>query len=63
MELGLGDRQRLQQALFLQGLGFDREKFGTAATCLAFKQLDENGEPKSAMASPTGTVEWCNGSV
>ena len=53
-ELDLDQKQRLQQVLFPEGLRFDGEKFGTAVTCLAFKQLDETGEPKSVMASPAG---------
>lgn len=52
MELGLNKKQQLQQVLFPEGLRFDGEKFGTAVTCLAFKQLDENGNLKSGMASP-----------
>jgi site-specific DNA recombinase len=54
MELGLDQKQQLQQVLFPEGLRFDGEKFGTAVTCLAFKQLAENGEPRSEVASPTG---------
>ena len=54
MELGLNQRQQLQKALFPEGLRFDGEKFGTAVTCLAFKQLAENGELKSGVASPNG---------
>jgi hypothetical protein len=54
MELGLDQKQQLQQALFPEGLRFDGEEFGTAVTCLAFKQLDENGKPKSGVASPPG---------
>ena len=50
MDLGLDQKQQLQ----LEGLQFDGEKFGTAVTCLAFKQLDESGAPRSEMASPTG---------
>jgi hypothetical protein len=52
MELGLDQKQQLQQVLFPEGLRFDGEKFGTAVTRLAFKQLDENGDPKSCVASP-----------
>jgi hypothetical protein len=37
MELGLDQKQQLQQALFPEGLRLDREEFGTAVTCLAFK--------------------------
>ena len=51
MELSLDQRQQLQEVLFPEGLRFDGERFGTAATCLAFKQLAENGELKSGVAS------------
>ena len=51
-ELGLDQKQQLQKVLFPEGLRFDGERFGTAVTCLAFKQLDESGEAKSGMASP-----------
>lgn len=50
MELDLDQKQSLQRALFPEGLRFDGEKFGTAVTCLAFKQLDD-GTPKSGVAS------------
>jgi hypothetical protein len=56
MELGLAQRRQLQAALFPKGLQFDGEKFGTAATCLAFKKLDGSGGSNSGMASPTGFV-------
>lgn len=52
MELGLDQKQQLQRVLFPEGLRFDGEKFGTAVTCLAFKQLAENGELESSLASP-----------
>jgi hypothetical protein len=41
IELGLDQKQQLQQVLFPEGLRFDGEQFGTAVTCLAFKQLEE----------------------
>jgi len=53
IELDLVQKQRLQQTLFPEGLRFDGEKFGTAATCLAFKKLDGSGGSNSGMASPT----------
>jgi site-specific DNA recombinase len=53
-EVELDQKQQLQQVLFPQGLKFDGHEFGTAVTCLAFRQLDGNGESKSEMASPTG---------
>ena len=56
MELGLDQKQRLQQVLFPEGLRFDGEKFGTAVTCLAFKQMPPDESGNSGMASPTGTV-------
>jgi hypothetical protein len=56
IELDLVQKQRLQQTLFPEGLRFDGEKFGTAATCLAFKKLDGSGGSNSGMASPTGFV-------
>jgi hypothetical protein len=54
IELALEQKQQLQQVLFPEGISFDGEKFGTAVTCLAFKQLGENDGPKSGVASPTG---------
>jgi hypothetical protein len=54
MELGLDQKQQLQQVLFPEGLQFDGETFGTAVTCLAFKQLDESGSARSDLASPAG---------
>ena len=54
MELGLNQKQQLPQVLFPEGLRFDGEKFGTAVTCLAFKQLAESGAAKSGLASPSG---------
>ena len=54
MELGLDQRQQLQQVLFPEGLRFDGKRFGTAATCLPFKQLGANGELKTEVASPPG---------
>ena len=45
IEASLDQKQRLQTVFFPEGLRFDGEDFGTAATCLAFKQLppDEGG--------------------
>ena len=37
-----------------EGLTFDGEKFGTAVTCLAFKQMAGIGEHESSVASPRG---------
>ncbi len=54
IELDLDQKQQLQQVLFPEGLCFDGERFGTAVTCLAFKELVENGETESDLASPPG---------
>ena len=59
MELGLEQRQQLQQVLFPEGLKYDGEKFGTVVTCLAFKQMDENLGGESTLASPTGSDDFC----
>ena len=53
MELASARKQQLQQILFPEGLRFDGEKFGTAVTCLAFKQLAESDGTESCMASPS----------
>ena len=54
IELGLEQKQRLQHVLFPKGLQFDGVKFGTAVTCLAFKQLEPCAESRSELASPAG---------
>ena len=54
IELDLVQKQRLQQTLFPEGLRFDGEKFGTAATSFAFLQLQEDSAAQSGLASPTG---------
>lgn len=53
MELGLEQKQQLQRVLLPEGLQFDGERFGTAVTCLAFKQLEKSTEPRSEVASPS----------
>jgi site-specific DNA recombinase len=60
IHLALNEKQRLQQVLFPEGLTFDGEKFGTAATCLAFKRLEGGGAANSGMASPSGFVDLVN---
>jgi site-specific DNA recombinase len=47
-------RQRLQLALFPQGLRFKDGTFGTAVTCLAFMPLAAESAPDLRLASPTG---------
>ena len=54
IEMPLDQKQRLQKVLFPEGLKFDGVKFGTAVTCLAFKQLAESEGGKSSLASPEG---------
>ncbi len=53
-EASLDQKQRLQQVFFPEGLEFDGERFGTAATCLAFKLLQPSEDSESRMASPAG---------
>ncbi len=61
MEASLDQKQRLQAVFFPEGLRFDGEEFGTAVTCLAFKQLPSDRTAESSMASPTGTVRsWAH---
>ena len=47
-------RQRLQRVLLPEGLRLRDKRFGTAVTCLAFNQLQENPSMESGLASPTG---------
>ncbi len=54
LEASADGKQRLQRALFPEGLRFRDGRFGTAVTCLAFTQLAEAGGDESRMASPTG---------
>lgn len=54
MELDLEQKQQLQQVLFPEDVWFDGEKVGTAATCLAFRQLNGIAVGESRLASPPG---------
>ena len=54
MEASLEQKQRLQHVFFPEGLRFDGQEFGTAVTCLAFKQLSSDQRVEVRMASPTG---------
>ncbi len=47
-------KQRFQRMLFPEGLTFDGENFGTAATCLAFSYLREVSQCNVSLASRTG---------
>jgi hypothetical protein len=49
-------RERLQNALFPEGLRLVNGRFGTAVTCLAFATLAISSHRKSGVASPTGTA-------
>ena len=53
-EASLDQKQRLQTVFFPEGLRFNGENFGTAVTCLAFKQLGPGETPRDGMASPSG---------
>ena len=50
----LNQKQCLQNVLFPEGLKFDGKEFGTAATCLAFKQLKQLEVTENRVASPPG---------
>ncbi len=54
VEASLDQRQRLQRVFFPEGLQFDGEAFGTAVTCLAFRDLEELRPTGTDVASPTG---------
>jgi len=54
IEATLGQRQRIQAAIFPEGIPFDGKAFGTAATCLAFNTFAASKVEKSGLASPPG---------
>ena len=54
LEASLDQKQRLQQMFFPEGLQFDGEAFGTAVTCLAFKDFKALRPTGTDVASPTG---------
>ena len=54
VEASLDQRQRLQEVFFPEGLRFDGAAFGTAVTCLAFKDFEELRPTGTDLASPTG---------
>ena len=54
VEASLDQKQRLQQALFTEGVMFSAGTFGTARTCLLFYYLETDEAGKSNLASPTG---------
>ena len=49
------NRERLQWALFPQGIPFQDGKLGTAVSCFAFTQLAAIENDEYGLASPTGT--------
>jgi len=51
-------KRRLQQAFFPEGLEFNGEQFGTAVTCLGFKDLREFSTENEKVASPTGVLPF-----
>jgi site-specific DNA recombinase len=53
-EAPLEQKQRLQRALFPEGLRLKAGRFGTAVTCLAFTTLAKSGGADSDLASPEG---------
>ena len=53
-EATLDQRQRMQAAIFPEGLPFHGSAFGTAATCIAFNRLGGFESAKNGLASPPG---------
>ncbi len=54
LEATLSQRQQIQRAIFPNGIPFDGRSFGTAETCLLFKQLQVSGGVGNGLASPPG---------
>ena len=50
----LEQRERLQVAVFPNGLVYDGENFGTAVTCIGLSQLRGNSDAGNEMVSPRG---------
>ena len=53
-EASLDQKQRLQKALFPDGLSFSQGKFGTARTSILFEILEAPAIDKANLVSPTG---------
>jgi len=53
-EASMEQRTRLQRVFFPRGLEFDGIRFGTAPTCLAFREIPENSGTENGLASPSG---------
>jgi hypothetical protein len=54
VDASLAQKQRFQSVTFPGGLRFDGGEFGTAVTCLAFRQLPESQGAENGVASPKG---------
>jgi site-specific DNA recombinase len=54
IEASPAHRSRLQSVLFPEGLRFSDGRFGTATTCLAFKQLAGNSSESEGVVTPEG---------
>ena len=54
VEWGIEGKQELKQALFLEGLSFDGEEFGTTVTSLVFKDFEALRPTGTDLASPRG---------
>jgi hypothetical protein len=54
VDLDLPQRQGLQKVFYPEGVTFLGGEFGTATTCLIFKQFEGNDDPRVSLASPTG---------
>jgi hypothetical protein len=59
LEAPAEQKRSLQQVRFPEGLRLKDGRFGTAVTCVAFKQLAEHSTRELELASPSGTdTEW-----
>jgi len=52
-EASPAQRQRIQVALFPEGVPYDGSEFGTAVTCFAFNDFPAFSEVRTGVASPT----------
>ncbi len=54
VEASVEQKRRLQEVLFPEGLRLRDGRFGTAVTCMAFKQLSGSEGAENGLASPPG---------
>lgn len=54
LSASLDQKQRLQSVLSPAGLKFDGQTFGTAVTCLAFRELEQSDATENDVVSPPG---------